>query len=37
MKLVLEEDAALKDKLTGVQVELAQEQETLEALREEKS
>ena len=35
MKLVLEENAAVKDKLTGVQVELAQEQETVEALREE--
>ena len=35
LKSVLEENAALKDKLTGVQVELAQEQETVEALREE--
>ena len=32
---VLEENAALKDKLTGVQVKLAQEQETVMALREE--
>ena len=35
LKSVSEENAALKDKLAGVQVELAQEQETVEALREE--
>lgn len=35
LKSVLEENAALKVKLTGVQVKLAQEQETVEALREE--
>ena len=31
----MEENAALRDELTGVQVELAQEQETVVALREE--
>ena len=34
LKSVLEENSTLKDKLTGVQVELAQEQETVEALKE---